>query len=98
MIRWHHVANGVMRGSPFVLQIASAKGGFVGRGAVEGTAPLDDPTVFPNEQAAVGAAAARVYAYAHAKACGRPAQPYTRSDAAQGEDDVAQRTAGFNPI
>jgi hypothetical protein len=86
-----------MRGSPFVLQIASAKGGFVGRGAVEGAAPLDDPTVFPSEHAAVGAAAARVYAYAHAKACGRPAQPYTRTEDPRREDDVAQRTAGLNP-
>jgi hypothetical protein len=93
MIRWHHVARGVMRGSPFVLQIASAKGGFVARACVEGVPPLDDSTVYPSEHAAVGAAAARAYAYAHAKACGRPAQPYTRRDPARDENDAEQQAA-----
>lgn len=66
MIRWHHVAHGVVRGKEFDIEIASVEAGFIARALVEGAPPLEDNGVSPSEHAAVGAAAGRAYAFAHA--------------------------------
>lgn len=71
MIRWHHVANGIIRGKAFDIEIASVEAGFVARALIEGSPPLEDPSVSHSEQAAVGAAVGRAYAFAHAIARGR---------------------------
>jgi hypothetical protein len=73
MIRWHHVAHGVVRGREFDIEIASVEAGFIARALVEGAPPLEDNGVSPSEHAAVGAAAGRAYAFAHASTRGRAA-------------------------
>lgn len=70
MIRWHHVAHGIVRGKEFDIEIASVEAGFIARALVEGAPPLEDPGVSPSEHAAVGAAAGRAYAFAQASARG----------------------------
>jgi hypothetical protein len=73
MIRWHHVAHGIVRGKAFDIEIASVEAGFVARALVEGAPPLEDPGVSPSEHAAVGAAAGRAYAFAQASTRGAKA-------------------------
>ncbi len=80
MIRWHHVARGVIRGRAFAIEIASVEAGFVARALVDGAPPMGDQAVSHSEQVAVGKAMSLAYAYAHGLA--------TRGGAA-GIDDVS---------
>jgi hypothetical protein len=75
MIRWHHVAHGIVRGKEFDIEIASVEAGFIARALVEGAPPLEDTGVSPSEHAAVGAAAGRAYAFAHASTRGMKEAP-----------------------
>jgi hypothetical protein len=68
VIRWHHVARGVIRGRTFAIEIASVEGGFVARSLVDGEPPMSDRSVSHSEQAAVGRAMSLAYTYAHAQA------------------------------
>ncbi|OWT70217.1 MULTISPECIES: hypothetical protein [unclassified Achromobacter] len=65
MIRWHHVARGVIRGRAFAIEIASVEAGFVARALVDGMPPMGDSSVSHSEQVAVGKAMSLAYAYAH---------------------------------
>jgi len=65
VIRWHHVARGVIRGRAFTIEIASVEAGFVARALVDGIPPLGDRSVSHSEQVAVGKAMSLAYAYAH---------------------------------
>ncbi|WP_454689490.1 hypothetical protein [Achromobacter aloeverae] len=68
MIRWHHVARGVIRGRAFSIEIASVEAGFIARALVDGAPPMGERSVSHSEQAAVGKAMSLAYAYAHGQA------------------------------